>query len=63
MTSNWITLLLPVAILIALGWLLVLYCGPPLCWLLLSLMTATVLVLLVACGTSLASCVCGKWVG
>ena len=60
MVNPWITFLFPLALLIGLGWLLRIYCAPPLCWFLLSLALATILVMLLACLMSLASCICGR---
>ena len=63
MAIRWITFAVPLALLVAFGWLLLVYCAPPLCWFLLTLAVATILVLLAACITSLASCVCGRRFG
>lgn len=63
MMTRWPAFLLLIALLAIVGWLLLTRCAPPLCWFLLSLAVATLLVMLIACMTSLANCVCTKRVG
>jgi hypothetical protein len=58
MALRSIVFLLPLTLTIALLWLIVQNCAPPLCWFLLSIALATIVVLIAACLTSLASCVC-----
>jgi len=58
MIIRWTFFLLPLAAMLALLWLLFQTCLPPLCWFLLSIALATILVMILACMTSLARCVC-----
>jgi len=58
MTVRWAFFLVPLAVTLALLWALLHSCAPPLCWFLLSIALATLLVLVLACMTSLACCVC-----
>jgi hypothetical protein len=58
MTTRWVFFLLPLAVMVALWWLIFQNCTPPLCWFLLSIALATILVLILGCLTGLASCIC-----
>lgn len=41
-TVRWLTFFIPLLITLLLGWLILIYCAPPLCWFLLSIASAII---------------------